>query len=102
MNEEMNKEHTGMIQIALSINKSNLEHIEFLENKVIELEKNLFDEYKYINNLTKITGIECIEEYTTIMIKKLKPKELEGTCCGDEITQEVKETGRCPSCSENI
>ena len=99
---ELLRKNIPELDIALSINKSNLEHIEFLENKVIQLEKNLFDEYKYINNLTKITGIECIEEYTTIMIKKLKPKELEGTCCGDEITQGVKETGRCPSCSENI
>jgi len=32
----------------------------------------------------------------------MKKEETEYTCCGDEITQEVKETGRCPSCSENI
>ena len=74
MKEEMNKEHAGMIQRALGINKSNLEHIEFLENKVIELE-------------TLIDNME---------------RETKYTCCGDEITQEVKETGRCPSCSENI
>ena len=74
MNEEMNKEHTGMIQIALSINKSNLEHIEFLENKVIELE-------------TLIDNME---------------REIEYTCCGDEITQEVKEIGICPTCLEHI
>tara|TARA_R110000751_G_scaffold201895_3_gene306574 strand:- start:272 stop:649 length:378 start_codon:yes stop_codon:yes gene_type:complete len=24
------------------------------------------------------------------------------SCCGDEITEEVKEKARCPSCSENI
>jgi len=48
MTEEMNKEHIEMLRknipqldIALHINKSNLEHIEFLENKVRELEKNL-------------------------------------------------------------
>ena len=29
-------------------------------------------------------------------------EETEYTCCGDEVTQEVKEIGRCPSCSENI
>ena len=29
-------------------------------------------------------------------------EETKYTCCGDEVTQEVKETGRCPSCSENI
>ena len=29
------------LQIALHINKSNLEHIEYLENKVMELEKKL-------------------------------------------------------------
>ena len=29
-------------------------------------------------------------------------EEIKYTCCGDEITQEVKETNRCPSCSENI
>ena len=79
MTEEMNKEYMEMLRnnipqldMALHINKSNLEHIEFLENKIIDLEKNLIDEYQYINNLTKITGIECIEEYTTIMIKDLK------------------------------
>ena len=44
----MNKEYIEMLRknipqldIALHINKSNLEHIEFLENKVRELEKNL-------------------------------------------------------------
>tara|TARA_R110002051_G_scaffold256298_1_gene315396 strand:+ start:121 stop:369 length:249 start_codon:yes stop_codon:yes gene_type:complete len=79
MTEEMNEEYMQMLRdripqldMALHINKSNLEHIEFLENKIIDLEKNLIDEYQYINNLTKITGIECIEEYTTIMIKDLK------------------------------
>jgi hypothetical protein len=29
-------------------------------------------------------------------------EKIEYTCCGDEITQQVKETGRCPNCSENI
>ena len=29
------------LDLALHINKSNIEHIEFLENKVKELEKNL-------------------------------------------------------------
>ena len=29
------------LDIALHINKSNVEHIEYLENKVMELEKNL-------------------------------------------------------------
>tara|TARA_R110000822_G_scaffold241503_1_gene370810 strand:+ start:1414 stop:1653 length:240 start_codon:yes stop_codon:yes gene_type:complete len=79
MTEEINKEYMEMLRnnipqldMALHINKSNLEHIEFLENKIIDLEKNLIDEYQYINNLTKITGIECIEEYTTLMIKDLK------------------------------
>jgi len=40
------------------------------------------------------------------VIKKLKKmkeeEEIEYTCCNVEITQEIKETGRCPSCSENI
>ena len=81
MTEEMNEEYMQMLReripqldMALHINKSNVEHIEFLENKIIELEKNLIDEYKYINDLTQITGIECIEEYTTIMIKELNQK----------------------------
>jgi hypothetical protein len=48
MTEEMNEEYMQMLRknipqldMALHINKSNLEHIEFLENKVRELEKNL-------------------------------------------------------------
>ena len=74
MNEEMNKEHTGMIQIALSINKSNLEHIEFLEKKILDLQ---------------------------IIIDNVK-SAVDYTCCGDEITQEVKEIGICPTCLEHI
>jgi len=61
-----------ILKIALAINKSNLEHIEFLENKVKELQKNLIDEYKYINNLTNITDKYCIREYTEKAIEELK------------------------------
>jgi len=53
----------------------NLEHVEFLENKVKDLEKNLIDEYQYINGLTHITDLDDIREYTDIMIKKLKDKK---------------------------
>ena len=77
--EEMNDEYMEMLRqripqldMALHINKSNIEHIEFLENKIIALEKNLIDEYQYINNLTNITDENCIREYTEIMIKELK------------------------------
>tara|TARA_R110000851_G_scaffold86327_5_gene187451 strand:+ start:7765 stop:8403 length:639 start_codon:yes stop_codon:yes gene_type:complete len=63
---------TPQLDIALHINKSNLEHIEFLENKVKELQKNLIDEYKYINNLTNITDKYCIREYTEKAIEELK------------------------------
>ena len=70
----MNKEHTGMIQIALNINKSNLEHIEFLEKKILDLQ---------------------------IIIDNVK-SAVDYTCCGDEITQEVKDIGICPTCLEHI
>ena len=75
MNEEyikMLRKNIPQLDIALHINKSNLEHIEFLENKVKELENNLIDEYQYINNLTNITDKYCIREYTDEMIKELK------------------------------
>lgn len=62
---EMLRKNIPQLDMALHINKSNLEHIEFLENKLIE-------EMEYIYNLTQITGIECIEEYTTQIIKELK------------------------------
>lgn len=83
----MNEENMQMLRnrlvpelnIALNINKSNLEHIEHLENKLLKTEKRLkraknklLNEFKYIHNLTHITGIECIEEYTERMIKDLK------------------------------
>jgi predicted RNase H-like nuclease (RuvC/YqgF family) len=74
-NEEymkMLRKNIPQLDMALHINKSNVEHIEFLENKIIELEKNLIDEYQYINNLTNITDEHCIREYTDIMIKELK------------------------------
>ena len=73
---KMNKqEQTSELKIALHINSSNLEHIEFLENKIKKLEKNLIDEFQYINGLTHITDEYCIREYTDIMIKELKEKK---------------------------
>ena len=48
MKEEMNEEYMDMLRenlpqldMALHINKSNLEHIEYLENKVIKLKNKL-------------------------------------------------------------
>ena len=86
MTEEMNKEYMEMLRknvpqldMALHINKSNVEHIEYLENKLLKTEKKLkraknklINEFKYIHNLTHITDENCIREYTDIMIKKLK------------------------------
>ena len=48
MTEEMNEEYMQMLReripqldMALHINKSNVEHIDFLENKLIEIENKL-------------------------------------------------------------
>ena len=82
MTEEMNNEYIKMLRknipeldIALHINKSNVEHIEFLENKIIELEN-------------KMTEDEI--------------QDVEVTCCNVEITQEIKDNGLCPKCLELI
>ena len=85
MNEEymqMLRKNIPQLDMALHINKSNVEHIEFLENKLLKTEKRLKraknklrNEYQYIYYLTQITGVECIEEYTTIMMQKLKNKK---------------------------
>ena len=32
----------------------------------------------------------------------MKEEETEYTCCGDEVTQEVKDIGICPTCLEHI
>ena len=32
----------------------------------------------------------------------MNEEETDYTCCGDEITQEVKEIGICPTCLEHI
>ena len=77
MNEEymqLLRKNIPQLDMALHINKSNLEHIEFLEKKVLRLQ---------------------------IIIDNVR-NAIEYTCCGDEVTQEVKEIGRCPSCKENI
>jgi replication fork clamp-binding protein CrfC len=81
MTEEMNKEYLQMLRkripefdMAMHINKSNVEHIEYLENKVIELER-------LIDNIER---------------------EIEYTCCGVEITGEIKDIGLCPKCLEHI
>ena len=71
---ELLRQNIPELDIALHINKSNVEHIEFLEKKVLRLQ---------------------------IIIDNVR-NAIEYTCCGDEVTQEVKETGRCPSCKENI
>ena len=81
MTEETNNEYIKLLRknipqldIALHINQSNLELIEFLENKVTELEK-------LIDN---------------------KEKEIEYTCCNNEITGNVKDVGLCPTCLEHL
>ena len=68
MNKEMNNEYMEMLR-----KNKHLENELLKKEKQLKRHKNkLVNEYKYINNLTKITGVECIEEYTTIMINKLK------------------------------
>ena len=38
----------------------------------------------------------------TLKTNNMKEEETEYTCCGDEITQQVKEIGICPTCLEHI
>ena len=76
MNEEymqMLRERIPQLDMALHINKSNVEHIEFLENKIIELENKMKEE-----------------------------EETEYTCCGVEITTEIRDNDLCPVCLEHL
>lgn len=70
MNKEMNNEYMEMLRKNKHLEKELLKK----EKQLKRYKNKLVNEYKYINNLTKITGLECIDEYTTIMINKLKRK----------------------------
>ena len=72
--KEKKKDWGVELQIALHINKSNLEHIEFLEKKVLDLQ---------------------------IIIDNVK-SAVDYTCCGVEITQEIYDNGLCPKCLEHL
>lgn len=77
MNKEMNNEYMEMLRKNKHLEKELLKKEKQLKRykiRSIILKNKLVNEYKYINNLTKITGLECIDEYTTIMINKLKRK----------------------------
>ena len=43
-----------------------------------------------------------IKEVDKIINEILAEEEIEYTCCNDEITNEVKEIGICPTCLEHI
>ena len=98
------KEETAplaLLQIALSINRSNLEKIDWMEEFINYIEKHNIKLYKkareYADELER-NGYWTEEEKKIWGMKE----ETKYSCCGDEVTQEVKETGRCPSCKENI
>jgi len=47
--------------------------------------------------LMKMPELEQEEEMTEDEIE-----DVEVTCCNEEITQEIKDNGRCPKCLENL
>lgn len=68
---------------------------------ILDVEEQEIEDMKYnVQNYIK----EDIEDDCLYIeyIETIEEEEIEYTCCGVEITEEIKKTGRCPKCSENI
>jgi len=79
------------LEIALHINKSNIELIEWNDYFIEYIEKKHLNEY---NNA---------RDYVNKKIHIGEEKEEDKfTCCGIEITGEIEDVGLCPECLEHI
>ena len=100
----MKKEETAPLTLllnALDVNRKNCERIEWQEEFINYIEeKNI----KLYNEAKKYTDKLEADDYWTEEQKKIwgMKEETKHTCCGDEVTQEVKEIGICPTCLEHI
>tara|TARA_R110000851_G_scaffold14210_3_gene48248 strand:- start:200 stop:502 length:303 start_codon:yes stop_codon:yes gene_type:complete len=100
----MKEEETAPLKIllhALDVNRKNCERIEWQEEFINYIEeKNI----KLYNEAKKYTDKLEADDYWTEEQKKIwgMKEETKHTCCGDEITQQVKEIGICPTCLKNI
>jgi len=52
--------------------------------------------------MKKQNELSNIEEVDKVILEILEEEEIEYTCCGNEITDEIKDIGLCPTCLEHI
>ena len=43
-----------------------------------------------------------IKEVDKVIVEILEQEEIKYTCCNDEITDDVKDVGLCPTCLEHL
>jgi hypothetical protein len=48
------------------------------------------------------TELSNIKEVDKVIEEILEQEEIQYTCCNDEITDDVKDVGLCPTCLENL
>ena len=89
MTEFNTKELSGMLQVALHINSSNLETMNWQENFMNYIETNNIMLYK--------EAVEYADKK-----EMSEEEEIEVTCCNVEITEEIKDNNLCPVCLEHI
>ena len=55
------------------------------------------------NTMKEQNELSNIEEVDKVILEILgEEEEIEYTCCGNEITDEIKDIGLCPTCLEHI
>ena len=86
----MNSAH---LQIAHSINKSNLEVMDWMENFINYVEK---DNLKLYEKARKYA--DKLESEN----KKKEEEKIEYTCCGDEVKGIIEDIRICPTCKEHF
>tara|TARA_R110000744_G_scaffold217513_2_gene336231 strand:- start:5 stop:307 length:303 start_codon:yes stop_codon:yes gene_type:complete len=81
----------GVLKMAISINKSNLEKIDWMEEFMKYIQMNYSKIYK---KGRAFADAQEENDYADI--------EYELTCCGDEVVGHVANIRICPTCKEHI
>ncbi len=54
------------------------------------------------NTMKEQNELSNIEEVDKVILEILEEEEIEYTCCGIEITDEIRDNNLCPVCLEHI
>jgi hypothetical protein len=52
--------------------------------------------------MEELSNIEGVDKVINQILNEMEEEQIEYTCCNDEVTDEVKDLGLCPTCLEHL